>query len=65
MDWAGIEEVGQKAVYTASTGLDLLRKVAPRMMKRADENWGYGIADDPSDKKYDHFKYWANPLETT
>jgi hypothetical protein len=35
-------------------------------MKRADENWGFGVADDPSLPKYaDNPKYWSNPLETT
>ncbi|CAM6085982.1 unnamed protein product [Calypogeia fissa] len=64
LNWVDIEEAAQKQVYTAETGLDLLRKVAPRLMKRADDNWGYGIADNPRDPKYNHFKYWANPLES-
>lgn len=44
--------------------LDLLRKVAPKMMARADANWGYGVASNLDDPKYNHPKHWSNPLET-
>jgi phospholipid:diacylglycerol acyltransferase len=64
LDWDAIEEIKTQAVYTADSGLDLLRKAAPKLMKRADDNWGYGIADNLKDPKYNHYKYWANPLET-
>eukprot|EP00270_Netrium_digitus_P013079 TRINITY_DN4319_c0_g1_i1.p1 TRINITY_DN4319_c0_g1~~TRINITY_DN4319_c0_g1_i1.p1 ORF type:complete len:234 (+),score=31.05 TRINITY_DN4319_c0_g1_i1:173-874(+) len=70
MSWKDVTEVARKGVYTAQydkgMGLhDVLRKVAPKMMARADANWAYGVADNPNDKKYNSPKYWANPLETT
>ncbi|KAL2899647.1 Phospholipid:diacylglycerol acyltransferase 1 [Bienertia sinuspersici] len=35
-----------------------------KMMSRGDVHYSYGIADDLSDPKYQHYKYWSNPLET-
>ncbi|XP_057766786.1 phospholipid:diacylglycerol acyltransferase 1-like isoform X2 [Salvia miltiorrhiza] len=60
----GIKAVADYKVYTANSMLDLLYFVAPKMMKRGGAQFSYGIADDLSDKKYDHYKYWSNPLET-
>jgi hypothetical protein len=48
----------------AGSILDVLRRVAPRMMARADANWGYGLAEDLDHPKYQHPKHWSNPLET-
>ncbi|EPS73844.1 hypothetical protein M569_00907, partial [Genlisea aurea] len=53
-----------KAAYTVESLLDLLRWVAPKMMKRAEAHFSHGLADDLNDPKYDHYKYWSNPLET-
>ncbi|KAJ7562183.1 hypothetical protein O6H91_03G057700 [Diphasiastrum complanatum] len=64
MRWEGVEAVVEGKIYTAETMLDLLRFLAPRMMERADSNWGYGVADDLDNPKYQHYKYWSNPLET-
>lgn len=44
--------------------MDLLQYVAPKMMKRGNAHYSYGIADDLDDNKYGHYKYWSNPLET-
>ncbi|GFP79442.1 phospholipid:diacylglycerol acyltransferase 1 [Phtheirospermum japonicum] len=60
----GVKAVADHKVYTASSVLDLLHYVAPKMMKRGGAHFSYGIADDLSDKKYNHYKYWSNPLET-
>ncbi|XP_011093787.1 phospholipid:diacylglycerol acyltransferase 1 isoform X1 [Sesamum indicum] len=65
MGIGGIKAVADYKVYTAGSILDLLHFVAPKMMKRGGAHFSYGIADDLSDKKYEHFKYWSNPLETT
>ncbi|KAK6147660.1 hypothetical protein DH2020_018572 [Rehmannia glutinosa] len=64
MGIGGIKAVADYKVYTASSMLDLLHFVAPKMMKRGGAQFSYGLADDLSDKKYDHYKYWSNPLET-
>lgn len=60
----GIKAVADYKVYTAGSILDLLHYVAPKMMKRGDAHYSYGIADDLDDPKYNHYKYWSNPLET-
>ncbi|XP_024531564.1 phospholipid:diacylglycerol acyltransferase 1 isoform X1 [Selaginella moellendorffii] len=65
MSWESVQAVADGKVYTSSGMLDVLRFVAPQMMKRADANWAYEIADDLSDPKYQHYKYWSNPLEST
>ncbi|KAL3699140.1 hypothetical protein R1sor_017162 [Riccia sorocarpa] len=65
MRWADIQSIPKEAYYTATKAIDLLRKVAPNMMRRVDMNWGFGLAENPSDPKYNHHKYWANPFETT
>jgi len=33
-------------------------------MQRGSAHFSYGIADDLDDPKYQHYKYWSNPLET-
>lgn len=65
ISWDVIQEVEKHGVYTSHTTLDLLRLVAPKMMQRADATWSYGLAENPDDAQYQHFKYWSNPLETT
>ena len=60
----GIKAVADYRVYTAGSILDLLHFVAPKMMKRGDAHYSYGIADDLDDPEYNHYKYWSNPLET-
>ncbi|XP_010541303.1 PREDICTED: putative phospholipid:diacylglycerol acyltransferase 2 isoform X1 [Tarenaya hassleriana] len=57
-------KVAENTAYTATTVLDLLRFVAPKMMRRAEAHFSHGIADDLDDPKYRHYKYWSNPLET-
>ncbi|KAL2455448.1 Phospholipid:diacylglycerol acyltransferase 1 [Forsythia ovata] len=64
MGIGGVKAVADYKIYTASSILDLLHFVAPKMMKRGDAHFSYGIADDLDDKKYEHYKYWSNPLET-
>lgn len=59
-----IRTIYEERSYTASTLLDLLRSVAPKMMKRAEAHFSHGIADNLRDPKYNHYKYWSNPLET-
>lgn len=60
----GVKAVADYKVFTAGSILDLLHYVAPKMMKRGDAHYSYGIADDLDDPKYNHYKYWSNPLET-
>lgn len=60
----GINAVADYKVYTATSIIDLLYFVAPKMMVRGSAHFSYGIADDLDDPKYDHYKYWSNPLET-
>ncbi|GFP95379.1 putative phospholipid:diacylglycerol acyltransferase 2 [Phtheirospermum japonicum] len=59
-----IWRISQKKAYTANTLLELIRSIAPKMMKRAEAHFSHGIADNLDDPKYDHYKYWSNPLET-
>ncbi|XP_027330312.1 phospholipid:diacylglycerol acyltransferase 1-like isoform X2 [Abrus precatorius] len=61
----GIKAVTNYKAYTTDSILDLLHFVAPKMMKRGDAHFSYGIADNLDDPKYKHYKYWSNPLETT
>lgn len=60
----GVRAVSDYKVYTADSVLDLLNFVAPKMMARGSTHFSYGIADDLDDPKYEHYKYWSNPLET-
>ncbi|KAL6566900.1 putative phospholipid:diacylglycerol acyltransferase 2 [Orobanche minor] len=70
--WTEYEDVGpesiwrisEKKAYTANTLLELIRTIAPKMMRRAEAHFSHGIADDLGDPKYNHYKYWSNPLET-
>ncbi|XP_031110519.1 putative phospholipid:diacylglycerol acyltransferase 2 [Ipomoea triloba] len=64
MSKASVQKVAENKAYTAKTAIDLLRFVAPNMMKRAESHFSHGIADDLDDPKYKHYKYWSNPLET-
>eukprot|EP01018_Ginkgo_biloba_P007414 Gb_12803 [translate_table: standard] len=64
MSRESVEAVAEHKVYTAGTVLDLLHFVAPKMMRRGDAHFSYGIADNLDDPKYEHYKYWSNPLET-
>ena len=59
-----IKAVADYKVYTAGSILDLLHFVAPKWMARGDAHFSYGIADNLDDPKYEHYKYWSNPLET-
>ncbi|KAL4315068.1 hypothetical protein AHAS_Ahas15G0148100 [Arachis hypogaea] len=60
----GIRAVSDYKAYTADAVLDLLRFVAPKMMKPRDAHFSRGIADNLDYPKYKHYKYWSNPLET-
>ncbi|CAN4087037.1 unnamed protein product [Withania somnifera] len=64
MGVGGVKAVADYKVYTAGSVLDLLHFVAPKLMKRGSAHFSYGIADDLDDQKYEHYKYWSNPLET-
>ncbi|KAL2493298.1 Phospholipid:diacylglycerol acyltransferase 1 [Abeliophyllum distichum] len=64
MGFGGIKAVAEYKAYTAGDILDLLQFVAPKMMKRGSAHFSYGIADNLEDPKYQHYKYWSNPLET-
>ncbi|KAJ4816588.1 phospholipid:diacylglycerol acyltransferase [Rhynchospora pubera] len=64
MGWRGIKAVADYNVYTTGSLVDLLSFVAPKMMQRGSAHYSYGIADDLDDPKYQHYKYWSNPLET-
>ncbi|GMI84103.1 hypothetical protein like AT3G44830 [Hibiscus trionum] len=70
--WTEYDEMSRESIrktaadkaYTAKTLFDLLHFVAPKMMKRAEAHFSHGIADNLDDPKYNHYKYWSNPLET-
>lgn len=64
MGFAGIKAVAEYKTYTADSIVDMLQFVAPKMMARGAAHFSYGIADNLNDPKYNHFKYWSNPLET-
>lgn len=59
-----IRRVANNKAYTATSLIDLVRFVAPKMMQRAEAHFSHGIAENLDDPKYSHFKYWSNPLET-
>lgn len=59
-----ISKIARYKAYTASTLLDLVRSIAPKMMKRAEAHFSHGVAKNLDDPKYEHYKYWSNPLET-
>ncbi|XP_071742409.1 phospholipid:diacylglycerol acyltransferase 1-like [Rutidosis leptorrhynchoides] len=60
----GIKAVADYKAFTVESVLELLEFVAPRMMKRGSSHYSYGIADNLDDDKYNHYKYWSNPLES-
>lgn len=60
----GVRAVAEHKVYTAGSIIDLLQFVAPKMMARGSDHFSYGVADNLDDPKYEHYKYWSNPLET-
>ncbi|KAE8691041.1 putative phospholipid:diacylglycerol acyltransferase 2 [Hibiscus syriacus] len=64
MSRQSIQNVAADKAYTSTTLHDLLRLVAPKMMRRAEAHFSHGIADNLDDPKYNHYKYWSNPLET-
>lgn len=64
MSWESIKAIAEHKVYTAGTILDLLHFVAPKLMQRGDAHFSYGVAENLDDPKYEHYKYWSNPLET-
>ncbi|XP_025013503.1 phospholipid:diacylglycerol acyltransferase 1 isoform X2 [Ricinus communis] len=64
MGFGGIKAVAEYKVYTAGSTIELLQFVAPKMMERGSAHFSYGIADNLEDPKYEHYKYWSNPLET-
>ncbi|RDX58491.1 Phospholipid:diacylglycerol acyltransferase 1, partial [Mucuna pruriens] len=64
MGFEGVRAIAEHKVYTADSILDLLNFVAPKMMARGSAHFSYGIADNLDDPKYNHYKYWSNPLET-
>ncbi|KAL3828527.1 hypothetical protein ACJIZ3_017329 [Penstemon smallii] len=64
VSWERISKIVENKAYTVETLLDLIRLIAPKMMKRAEAHFSHGIADNLDDPKYDHYKYWSNPLET-
>ncbi|KAL9416370.1 hypothetical protein AB3S75_039545 [Citrus x aurantiifolia] len=64
MDRESFRKIAENKVYTSKTILDLLRFVAPKTMQRAETHFSHGIADNLDDPKYEHYKYWSNPLET-
>ncbi|KAE8727664.1 putative phospholipid:diacylglycerol acyltransferase 2 [Hibiscus syriacus] len=63
MSRESIQKIAADKAYTATTLFDLLRFVAPRMMKRAEAHFSHEIADNLDDTKYNHYKYSSNPLE--
>lgn len=64
MGFEGIKAIADYKVYTAGSILDLLHFVAPKLMSRGSAHFSYGIADNLNDPKYEHYKYWSNPLES-
>ncbi|KAJ3677070.1 hypothetical protein LUZ60_002794 [Juncus effusus] len=61
---SGVKAVADHKAYTASSVVDLLNFVAPKMMQRGSRHFSFGIAEDLDDEKYGEYKYWSNPLET-
>ncbi|KAI4322355.1 hypothetical protein L6164_022059 [Bauhinia variegata] len=59
-----IQKIAERNAYTVRTVFDLLRFVAPKMIKRAEAQFSHGIAENLDHPKYNHYKYWSNPLET-
>ena len=64
MSRESIRKVAENKAYTARSVIDLVRFVAPKMMRRAEAHFSHGIGENLDDPKYTHHKYWSNPLET-
>ncbi|KAL8089933.1 hypothetical protein AgCh_039409 [Apium graveolens] len=64
MSHESFEKIAENKVYTTTDLVDLLRYVAPKMMQRAEAHYSHGLAENLEDPKYNHHKYWSNPLET-
>jgi phospholipid:diacylglycerol acyltransferase len=64
LHWDDVEDIASRDIYCAEDLVGLLRRVAPKLMIRGEENWGFGLADNLDDPKYKHFRHWSNPLET-
>ncbi|GAV71713.1 LACT domain-containing protein [Cephalotus follicularis] len=64
MSRESVRKIADNTAYTSRTLLDLFRFVAPKLMQRAEAQFSHGISDNLDDPKYDHYKYWSNPLET-
>ncbi|XP_024960119.1 phospholipid:diacylglycerol acyltransferase 1-like [Cynara cardunculus var. scolymus] len=64
MGIGGVKAVVDYKVFSVDSVLDLLEYVAPRMMKRGSAHYSYGIAENLDDEKYEHYRYWSNPLES-
>lgn len=64
MGVGGVKAIADYKAYTAGEILDLLHFVAPKLMTRGGAHFSHGIADNLEDPKYQHYKYWSNPLET-
>uniref|UniRef100_A0A803NS55 phospholipid:diacylglycerol acyltransferase n=1 Tax=Cannabis sativa TaxID=3483 RepID=A0A803NS55_CANSA len=64
MGVGSVKAIADYKAYTVTEILDLLHFVAPKLMARGGAHFSYGIADNLKDPKYQHYKYWSNPLET-
>ncbi|XP_076905274.1 phospholipid:diacylglycerol acyltransferase 1-like [Bidens hawaiensis] len=64
MGSGGIQAIAEYKIYTANDLVDMLKFVAPKMMKRSDRHFSHGLADNLDDPKYAHYRYWSNALET-
>ncbi|KAK4741899.1 hypothetical protein SAY87_025487 [Trapa incisa] len=55
--------VGNNKAYNSRTIFDLLRVLAPEMMKRGEAHFSHGIADNLDDPKYySSYKYWKRGI---
>lgn len=64
VSWAARLELPDHS-YTISEWIELMRsRIAPKYMELVDQHYSFGILENASDPKYDHHKYWTNPLET-
>lgn len=64
MSRESIRKIEENKPYTATSVLDLLRFVAPKMIQRVASHVTHGIADNLDDPKYAHYRYWSKPLDT-
>ncbi|PKI78782.1 hypothetical protein CRG98_000849 [Punica granatum] len=63
MSGESIRYVADNKAYTSRAVIDLLRVLAPEMMKRGEAHFSHGIADNLDNPKYNHYRYCSNPLE--